>query len=71
MKRHLIAVASATLALLTWAVQAQAPATAKRAYPEGFISGRVLNGAGPEAGVWVIAETQETNTPFREDRGHR
>ncbi|MBK6675279.1 MAG: carboxypeptidase regulatory-like domain-containing protein [Proteobacteria bacterium] len=64
MKRHLIAVASATLALLTWAVQAQAPATAKRAYPEGFISGRVLNGAGPEAGVWVIAETQETNTPF-------
>ncbi|MBK9252702.1 MAG: carboxypeptidase regulatory-like domain-containing protein [Proteobacteria bacterium] len=64
MKRHLIAVASATLALLTWAVQAQAPASAKRAYPEGFISGRVLNGAGPEAGVWVIAETQETNTPF-------
>ncbi len=40
------------------------PATARRAYPEGFISGRVLNGTNPEAGVWVIAETHETNTPF-------
>ena len=64
MKNRLIAVASVSLALLAWAVHAQAPATAKRSYPEGFISGRVLNGANPEAGVWVIAETHETNTPF-------
>ena len=34
-----------------------------RAYPEGFITGRVTSTA-PEAGVWVIAETKETNTPF-------
>ncbi len=40
------------------------PGPAKRAYPQGFISGRVVNGAAPEAGVWVIAETKETNTPF-------
>jgi hypothetical protein len=60
----MISVASVALGLMTWAVQAQAPATARRAYPEGFISGRVVNGENPEAGVWVIAETHETNTPL-------
>ncbi len=35
-----------------------------RAYPEGVISGRVSNGDRPEAGVWVIAQTAETNTPL-------
>jgi hypothetical protein len=64
MKQRVIAVISLIFASLALAVQAQAPATARRAYPEGFISGRVLNGANPEAGVWVIAETHETNTPF-------
>ena len=48
----------------TLTITAQSPAPAKRAYPEGFITGRVLNGTAPEAGVWVIAETKETNTPF-------
>jgi len=43
---------------------AQAPSSGPRANPEGFISGRVMNGSAPEAGVWVIAETHETNTPF-------
>ena len=59
--------AGAALALVTWicTVPAQAPAPGvKRAYPEGFISGHVVNGTQPEGGVWVIAETQETNTPF-------
>ena len=46
------------------AVPAQSPAVTRRSYPEGFITGRVLNGGQPEAGVWVIAETKETNTPF-------
>jgi hypothetical protein len=63
MKRRLIAIVSISLALLVLAVEAQVPSTA-RAYPEGFISGRVLNGTNPEGGVWVIAETHETNTPF-------
>src|SRR4249919_2238597 len=52
------------LATIVGAAFAQAPAPARRSYPEGFISGRVTSGAGPEAGVWVIAETKETNTPF-------
>jgi hypothetical protein len=64
MKKSLVTVASIAAAWLAWAVHAQAPAMAPRAYPEGFISGRVLNGTTPEAGVWVIAETHETNTPF-------
>ena len=32
--------------------------------PEGYISGVVSSSKGPEAGVWVIAETTETRTPF-------
>ena len=32
--------------------------------PTGFISGVVRARAGPEAGVWVIAETKELQTPF-------
>lgn len=35
-----------------------------RQLPEGFISGRVSGERGPEAGVWVIAETSELKTPF-------
>jgi hypothetical protein len=31
---------------------------------EGAITGTVTSANGPEAGVWVIAETKETNTPF-------
>ena len=32
--------------------------------PEGYISGVVTSAKGPEAGVWVIAETTETRTPL-------
>jgi len=50
---------------LAGSVLAAAPPTkAPRVYPDGYISGRVLNGTTPEAGVWVIAETKETPTPF-------
>ena len=31
---------------------------------EGFIGGVVTSTRGPEAGVWVIAETEELKTPF-------
>jgi hypothetical protein len=31
---------------------------------DGYISGMVESAAGPEAGVWVIAETSELKTPF-------
>jgi hypothetical protein len=42
--------------------------------PEGFISGTVESSRGAEAGVWVIAETEELKTPFikivvTDDRG--
>ncbi|HTQ99499.1 MAG TPA: carboxypeptidase-like regulatory domain-containing protein [Candidatus Acidoferrum sp.] len=55
--------------------QAPTPGMTKRAYPEGFITGTVTSEKGPEAGVWVIAETKETNTPFikivvTDDQGH-
>src|ERR1044071_8564489 len=32
--------------------------------PEGFISGTVKSSKGPEAGVWVIAQTDELPTAF-------
>ena len=32
---------------------------------DGVISGRVTSSAGPEAGVWVIAETDELETVYR------
>ncbi|HXC60949.1 MAG TPA: carboxypeptidase-like regulatory domain-containing protein [Steroidobacteraceae bacterium] len=67
MKKMLRAGIALTLLTMACTVLAQAPLPqlgGKRAYPEGFISGRVLNGTTPEAGVWVIAETKETNTPF-------
>jgi hypothetical protein len=32
--------------------------------PEGYISGVVKSEKGPEAGVWVIAQTSELDTPF-------
>ena len=37
--------------------------TAKRP-PDGFIGGTATSARGPEAGVWVIAETDELKTPF-------
>ncbi len=56
---------AAVTALLTSAVgMAQVPGPAERAYAEGFITGTVTSANGPEAGVWVIAETHETNTPL-------
>ena len=43
--------------------------------PEGYIGGVVESSAGPEAGVWVIAETEELETKFAkvvvtDDDGH-
>ncbi len=39
------------------ALQVEAP-------PDGYIGGTVASSAGPEAGVWVIAETGDTLTPL-------
>jgi hypothetical protein len=32
--------------------------------PQGYITGVVRGDRGPEAGVWVIAETKDLPTPF-------
>jgi hypothetical protein len=53
------AVVSLAAALLAFAAGA-----APRALPEGYISGVVKSSRGPEAGVWVIAQTTELGTPF-------
>lgn len=52
---------AAVVALATLPVAAQ---QRPRNLPEGYISGQVVGERGPEAGVWVIAETTELKTPF-------
>ncbi len=47
---------------------------AQRRRPQGYIAGTVRSSAGPEAGVWVIAETKDLPTNFikivvTDDRG--
>jgi hypothetical protein len=58
--RGIRVVAVVATALLCCAVNAQTP----RRPADGFIGGTVTSARGPEAGVWVIAETTELRTPF-------
>src|SRR5688572_13802753 len=64
MNKLMYSIAAITTLIASGASLAQVPGPAERAYPEGFITGTVTSSSGPEAGVWVIAETKETNTPF-------
>ncbi|HEY0962493.1 MAG TPA: hypothetical protein VGE69_09055 [Pseudomonadales bacterium] len=64
MKKLSQSIAAITAVLAGGLAFAQVPAPEARTYPEGFITGTVTSENGPEAGVWVIAETKETNTPF-------
>jgi hypothetical protein len=64
MKKLMHSIAAITALLASGVPLAQQSADEERAYPEGFITGRVTSANGPEAGVWVIAQTEETNTPF-------
>ena len=52
-----VAALAASLWFTASAQEARRPA-------EGFIGGVVTSARGPEAGVWVIAETTELKTPF-------
>jgi hypothetical protein len=54
------AAVAAVGASVVWCASAQEA----RRPAEGFISGVVASSRGPEAGVWVIAETTELKTPF-------
>ena len=40
------------------------PASAQQDVREGIISGNVMSGSGTEAGVWVIAETDDLPTHY-------
>lgn len=64
MQKLMYSIPAALSILLSGIALAQAPFATEVGYPEGFITGQVTGPNGPEAGVWVIAETDETNTPF-------
>src|SRR5690349_13672937 len=53
-------VAALAALFASWSANAQV----NRQSAEGFIGGTVTSARGPEAGVWVIAETDELRTPF-------
>ncbi|MCG8415296.1 MAG: carboxypeptidase-like regulatory domain-containing protein, partial [Pseudomonadales bacterium] len=53
---------AAALGLL--ALLGSIPASAQQVANSGVIEGRVVSGHGPEAGVWVIAETDDLATHF-------
>ena len=50
--------------LLGWAGWSGVEVAAIQPEPDGVIAGTVESSAGPEAGVWVIAETMELETKF-------
>src|SRR6266850_431613 len=56
----LVILVTLCLAIPGGAVQGQRNA----ATPTGYITGLVRSGQGPEAGVWVIAETKDLPTNF-------
>jgi len=62
--KKLLGAITVGLFIISSSVMAQAPMAGERKYPDGYITGKVTSEDGPEAGVWVIAETKETNTPY-------
>jgi hypothetical protein len=66
--------AALVVALAASCVSLAAGAQTQRRPADGYIGGVVTSARGPEAGVWVIAETDELKTPFikivvTDDRG--
>src|SRR5688572_24447769 len=59
--RFTAGIAALTASVVCGAVNAQ---EVRRRPADGFIGGVVTSTRGPEAGVWVIAETKELKTPF-------
>jgi hypothetical protein len=65
-----LTVLALAIAASAWTLEAQQ----RPAAPQGVITGTVQSERGPEAGVWVIAETKDLPTPFikivvTDDRG--
>src|SRR5215218_10421571 len=68
------AVLCAGIAALTLTIAVSAQAPRQTPAPPGYITGVVQSENGPEAGVWVIAETKDLPTNFikivvTDDRG--
>ncbi len=57
-----ILVRASLIALVAIGLAATGPARAQG--PEGYIGGKVTGAQGPEAGVWVIAETEDLAARF-------
>ncbi len=69
-----VAVAALTAALMVATVRVQGQQAAPNAVGAGYLTGVVQGAQGPEAGVWVIAETKDLPTNFikivvTDDRG--
>src|SRR5215471_16034205 len=62
--RRWIAAVVASTVLAGLAAYTASPTRAQGRAPEGYISGVVRSARGPEAGVWVIAETRDLPTNF-------
>ena len=62
--KNLLKLVSLGMLVASTTLLAQVPGFSERKDPEGYITGTVTSENGPEAGVWVIAETQELNTGF-------
>ena len=52
------------LSALSVAVPVMGVQNPRNESPTGYITGVVQSSRGPEAGVWVIAETKDTPTPL-------
>ena len=63
-RNHLVRIAILGAAAAALAIGATASAQRQVDLPEGYITGVVESANGPEAGVWVIAETNDLKTPF-------
>jgi streptogramin lyase len=62
--RRWIAAVVASTVLAGLAAYSESPTRAQGRAPDGYISGVVRSARGPEAGVWVIAETKDLPTNF-------
>ena len=70
--RAIVGVLSATVsAAALLAASAGAQTGDMPAVDADDIGGVLMGPGGPEAGVWVVAETADLADPLRQDRGHR
>ena len=64
MMRHLLIRLGTVGLIAACALDTGGRLQAQRRSPDGYIAGTVRSSSGPEAGVWVIAETKDLPTNF-------